>query len=342
MPSHKNKIIIACAGAGKTTFLVEEALKLQSKNVLITTFTNENLEQIKSYFTQRIGYVPSNVTVMSWFSFLLQDGVRPYQNYLIDDSRIHSIYFEEGRPIYRKKTNYITPSGLIYSTKTAEFVYECNKLCNGRIIERLEKIYDYLFIDEMQDLAGYDLDFVLQLFRSKINIIAVGDPRQATFSTNASQKNSQYRKQNIVEWANIQENDGIVKIEEHNQSYRCNQAICDYASALFPQMRKTISKNNTQTGHDGIFFIPPDDVKNYVSRYHPIILRHSKKTDTFGLPAINIGASKGRTYDRILLFPTKRWVSYFESHDTSKAGDIIKLYIAITRAKYSVAIVRTQ
>ena len=41
-----NRLMIAAAGAGKTTYLVEEALK-QSGNVLITTFTNANEMEIK-------------------------------------------------------------------------------------------------------------------------------------------------------------------------------------------------------------------------------------------------------------------------------------------------------
>ena len=41
------KLMIAAAGAGKTTFLVTEALKIHDKKVLITTFTDENVREIK-------------------------------------------------------------------------------------------------------------------------------------------------------------------------------------------------------------------------------------------------------------------------------------------------------
>ena len=36
---NNNKLIIAAAGSGKTTQLVEEALKIKAKKVLITTYT---------------------------------------------------------------------------------------------------------------------------------------------------------------------------------------------------------------------------------------------------------------------------------------------------------------
>ena len=36
---NKNELLIAGAGTGKTTYLIEEALKIKNKRVLITTYT---------------------------------------------------------------------------------------------------------------------------------------------------------------------------------------------------------------------------------------------------------------------------------------------------------------
>jgi DNA helicase II / ATP-dependent DNA helicase PcrA len=45
---NNNKLIIAAAGSGKTTYLVSESLKVPgSKNVLITTYTEVNEAGIK-------------------------------------------------------------------------------------------------------------------------------------------------------------------------------------------------------------------------------------------------------------------------------------------------------
>ena len=61
--------------------------------------------------------------------------------------------------------------------------------------------------------------------------------------------------------------------------------------------------------------------------------------DILGFNAINIGVSKGRTFNRVLIFPTRPMLDYLKTEDISKAGDKSKLYVAITRAKYSVAFV---
>lgn len=44
-----NKLIIAAAGSGKTTYLVESALK-EDESILILTYTNANEQEIKKSF----------------------------------------------------------------------------------------------------------------------------------------------------------------------------------------------------------------------------------------------------------------------------------------------------
>ena len=62
-----SSLIIAAAGAGKTTFLVKKALEI-SENVLITTYTDANEQSIRDKFYEINGCIPSNVTIMPWFS----------------------------------------------------------------------------------------------------------------------------------------------------------------------------------------------------------------------------------------------------------------------------------
>lgn len=339
MLSDKNKIIIACAGSGKTTYIVNEALKVKDGKVLITTYTNENLDQIEAFFIEQIGFVPANIAVQSWFSFLLQEGVRPYQNHMIECERVQSILFQTKSPQYHKKDNYLTSAHAIYSNKVAEFVFECNKKTDGLISKRLDKIYDYIFVDELQDFAGYDLNVLEMICSSSIRVLAVGDPRQSTFSTNNAQKNKQYRRDNIYSWLKEKEKKHEITIEEITTCHRCNQHICDFADGLFPDLPQTISKNTDLTDHDGIFYVKSDEVQSYIRTHNPTILRYSKKTDTLGFSATNIGINKGRTYGRVLIFPTKPMLEYLKSKDPSRAGDKSKLYVAITRAKHSVAFV---
>ncbi len=320
-------------------------MALIGKRVLITTYTNENIDQIRSYIIERCGHVPSNIKLLSWFSFLLQDGVRPYQSMVTSRTRIDSILFENlnQRAKFTSKSNideYFFPrSGLIYRDRVSDFVCVSDENTGGAVIKRLEKTYDQLFIDEMQDLAGYDFNFLEKIFRSTLPVTAVGDPRQGTYSTNNSGKNKRFKRSGILEWIKGHNKSGVISIIEKNECYRCNQEICDFADKLFPDFRKTVSMNEVKTGHDGVFKIKADAAKQYYLDYQPVVLRWNKDSDTLGLPAINIGQSKGRSYTRVLIFPTAKMKSYLASSNIKDAGDISKLYVAVTRARYSVAFV---
>lgn len=79
-----SKLIIAGAGTGKTTYLVKEALKLNPSSVLITTFTDANEANIKDMFIHLNGCIPPNVTILTWFSFLIAHGINPYKSYLTE------------------------------------------------------------------------------------------------------------------------------------------------------------------------------------------------------------------------------------------------------------------
>lgn len=344
MQSHKNNIVIAAAGGRKTTFIVEETLRQKNKKILITTYTKENLEQITSYFIQQNGCVPSNITILSWFSFLLRDGVWPYQNFVLPSQRVKSLDLKTIRvPIVRGgRSNpswYLNKGDFIYKDRVSEFVNDCNTRSGGLIINRLEKIYDSIYVDEMQDLAGWDQDLIELLMRSSIAMTLVGDPRQATYATNRSSKNKAQKGRHMTHWVEHLHKNDLCFVEERTECFRCNQDICDFADGLYPDLPQTLSRNLEKTGHDGIFTIKSHQVVDYVSQHKPQILRWNVRADTYELPAINIGNSKGRTFDRVVIFPTKPMKQYLSSKNLKVAGDISKLYVAVTRAKYSVAFV---
>lgn len=91
----KNKIIVAAAGSGKTTYIVKEALKNAPKKTLIVTYTNKNREEIEKKIMELHGFIPNHIVVKSWYAFLLSDLIRPYQNFVYEE-RIEGVYFPTG------------------------------------------------------------------------------------------------------------------------------------------------------------------------------------------------------------------------------------------------------
>jgi DNA helicase II / ATP-dependent DNA helicase PcrA len=344
MPS-ENKVVIATAGARKTTSIVQEALNMPDKKVLITTYTINNMNQIRDYIYARNGCFPSNIRLQTWFSFLLSECVRPYQNFLYD-KRIKNICFVNSQSTrYVKKADttkyYLNKGEFIYTDKISDFACRCNELSSGAVLERISGIYNHIFIDEVQDFAGYDFNILELLFASSIDITVVGDSRQATFFTNCSPKYRKYKGHSICDFFNDLKIKGCCEIEYRIENYRCNQAICDLSDMIYPEMPKSVSKNEVQTGHDGIFFIKESSLEKYISEYSPKILRNAISTNTMGFDAINFGESKGLSFERVLIFPTNPIKKFLRNLNSSilAPGSKSKLYVAITRARYSVAFV---
>lgn len=196
-----NKLIIAGAGSGKTTFLINESMKLNGEKVLITTYTEANAEEITNKFINKYKCVPSHVKIQTWFSFLIQHGVKPYQgtfNELLFMWKTKGMVLNNGKygnKYYSKKLNswipfkeedeflehYYLSTGQILSDRLPKFVVKADKASGNEIMQRISRIYQHIFIDEIQDLAGYDLEVLKLLFKSKSNVLLVGDPRQVTY-----------------------------------------------------------------------------------------------------------------------------------------------------------------
>lgn len=342
MMQSDNRIIIAAAGSGKTTTIVTEALHKPTKQIAIITYTINNANEIRKKFFEINGSIPGHVLIYTWFSFLLQDCVRPYQNYCYDARRIESIAMIPGRSAkFIKRTNtkqYFLAGGKdIYTDKISEFACICNQNSGGKVIDRLSKIYDEIYIDEVQDLAGYDLELIELFLKSKIAITLVGDHRQATFSTNNSSKNKKYAGSNIIELFRLWHRKRLCTLDHHNHSYRCNQMICDLADTLFSDLPNTESRNGEMTPHDGVFLVPAASLEKYVAQYSPVILRYSRATRC-EYSALNFGDSKGLTFDRVLIIPHGPLRKFLSSGDVNHVeASACKLYVAITRARFSVA-----
>lgn len=337
-----NNVVVSAAGGGKTTRIVTEALGETTRRCALITYTQNNVTEIKAKIYQTNRCIPTHVEVWSWYSFLLRELARPYQSSLIG-SRIQGIHWSQGRSDrYAKQTEinryYFGEQGFIYSDKIAQFVLACNEASAGAVIRRLEERFGMVYIDEFQDLAGYDLDLIELILRSRVQVNLVGDHRQATFRTNNSAKNSAYSGIKIIkkirEWEKLK----LCKTTYQSETHRCNQNIADIADSFFPREPKTKSLNDAFTGHDGVFAVHSSDIEAYVRRFRPQVLRLDVRTDCHGYEPMNFGESKGLTFERILIFPhklAKAWLASGDVKHVEKSAS--KMYVGVSRARQSVA-----
>lgn len=344
------KLMVAAAGAGKTTYLINQAHNVVDGKVLITTFTIENSIEIKKKLIKKYGFIPAHIEIKTWFDFLLNDCFRPYQCVLaknLHNLKIGFMYIEGGQSALRTKENsfahYFTKDWKIFSDKVSKIIIKTYEKNPDSIFNRLSRIYKHIYIDEVQDLSGYDFDVVTNILRSIENVILVGDPRQCTYSTNNLPKYKPYNKGGVKEfyqkfWGELCELDEITL----NCSHRNEKVICDLSSLLYQSFSPTLPCDCCvdQDEHLGIYIVPQSKVNEYLIQFSPIQLRLTANTKVDpSFSCMNMGVAKGLTLERVLLYPTtemKRWL--IDSNHQLAEATRAKLYVGLTRPKLSLGI----
>ena len=122
--------------------------------------------------------------------------------------------------------------------------------------------------------------------------------------------------------------------------------ICDFSSMIYPSLPKVepckcIGCHPEGVEHQGVFIVKTSDLEAYLSKYHPLQLRHNVKTVVNqNHPSQNFGQSKGRTYDRVIIYPTEDMRNWLKNKNAKLADETrAKLYVAVTRTRFSTAFV---
>jgi superfamily I DNA/RNA helicase len=346
MPSH-NEVVIAAAGSGKTKRLIDEAVADPNARVLVTTYTRENLREINTRLWAAQRGATCDVTAMTWFEFLLREGVKPYQAYRTGILSIRSINFQHDAkpPRYAKEAQfhpyYVDSANNVYKDRVSALACKLDDLSGGKVMARIADCFDLILIDEMQDLAGWDLELVERLLMSRARVVAVCDPRQSVYVTNHSAKNSGLRRAKVIKWIYSQQKAQRLRITEQSDSFRCNQSICDYADGLYPDMPKTKSRSTRPLNPTAVHLVHADDLDQYRVETGAQELRWRHDSRFASPEGRNFGEVKGMAFDSVLILPTGPITGYVETGADLKPEARAKLYVAVTRARHSVGIVTT-
>jgi len=366
----QNRLIIAAAGSGKTSTIINEIMDKPSERALITTFTLANESSIRQKLIEKNkGSIPQNVTVQTWFSFLIEHGVRPYRYWgkRVDGLKFVTNKSETGikpffitvggkkiRPEWGEDENfdahYFTSNMNIYSDKLSKLVVRCNNPPKDRgekglVIRRLSEIFDSIYIDEVQDMAGYDLEVIKLLLKSNIRITMVGDPRQTVYLTHHATKFSKYKEGKIKEFIESlnTKRKTLCSVDEETlkDSHRNSSQICELSSKLYPEFSRCESQLRKLHKHIGIYFIRESDAIAYGDEFSPLQLKLDKSISLF-LPTqnMNFGESKGLEANHVLIYPTKGMLDWLKDNTVELAFKTrAQLYVALTRAFFSVGVV---
>lgn len=345
MPNH---VTIAVAGSGKTATIVDMISRQPSEvKSLALTYTRYAQSEITSRLSLSIA---SEHETMGWFGFLVKHVVRPYLPNLFPGVRASGLNFvQTAREIPRGRKGwayYFDDMHRPYSARLSLLAKKVIEKSKGAVIRRLEAIYGVIYFDEFQDFVGNDLVIVESLMRSRIDCRIVADPRQAVLQTSASDRlHREYRGIEVVTWFRRQADKGLCDVIPQTTTSRFNQLIADFSDLIHDPVFMLPSTSSTQskiTDHDGVFLVDQDDLESYLDQFsrRPTILRTSAAGPL--MPegeVLNFGTSKGITRDRVAVMATKPIGDLLTKRKLLAPKSAAGFYVAVTRARYSVAIV---
>lgn len=342
-----NFLTLAVAGGRKTQSLVNYCKALPSeRKVALLTFTQTNQQEVKVRLAAQAGHT-TGVEVMGWYTFLLRHFAQPFLRFKFPGERVGGFDFD-GRPnrFARDKSRFMTADNRIYSCELGRLAFELME-ATPALLNRLECIYDEILIDEVQDLASYDWEILQVLLRSNIGVRLVGDVRQAVLSTNPrGRKNKRFGYAASLEWFLEREAEGCLNITYATITYRCREEIATFSDSIFDArwaFPKTDSENNDETEHDGVYLVHSKHVHEYMAKYSPQCLRNSiSSAKNLDLPFLNFKGVKGATFERVLIGPTKNIENFIKNGTPLESTAAAVFYVAVTRAKQSLAIVLDQ
>ncbi|WP_440714240.1 UvrD-helicase domain-containing protein [Gordonia sp. FQ] len=343
-----NHLTLAVAGSRKTQGIVDEcAAAPVSERILVLTYTTVNQLELRNRLATFAGDHPY-IEVNGWFSFVISTFARPFLPHAFGGQRVHGFDFGSPPQQYAKVdtlTRYLNSAGEVRKVHLPQLAVRIEDESNGSGLRRLERMYDRIYIDEVQDLCGYDLEILKLLMASSIPVKMVGDVRQAILATNERErKNKKFMYMGIWKWFQAEEAAKRLLIEQRSETWRCRSEIAALADSLFsPEwgFDKTQSRNNLSTTHDGVFLIRSADVDAYMAEFAPLPLRTSiASAKRFAyLPMMNFGEAKGMGRERVLIFPTGAIEKFLAKGTPLDDRQAAPFYVAITRAEQSVALV---
>jgi DNA helicase-2/ATP-dependent DNA helicase PcrA len=317
------RLILAVAGSGKTYHIVKE-LDLE-KRYLLVTYTINGIKSIKNEVVNQFGYLPKNIKIKNYFSFLYSFCYKPF---FADEHNVKGITWNYPKSIY--DNSFFTKNNYLYHNRISKLLLDKQHIQDVKA--RVEKYYDYVLFDEIQDFGGNDFNFLLELAKSNVKFLLVGDFFQHTFDTSRDKNTNQSLhssldkfKERFISSGFYFDNSTLIK------SRRCSKTTCD-----FIKTRIGIEIESNSEGASECELIEDKEKARKIFDNDNIVKLFLTRHYNYKCRSDNWGACKGLGYENVCVIINDDLLKKI------KLGGIINFKSNITRNKFYVACSRTK
>ena len=325
------RVTLAVAGSGKTRTIINK-LSLDTRTLIIT-YTNNNYDNLRQRILEKFGEVPENISLYTYFSFLYTFCYLPCTYQAVGSRSIN--YNNEHRTFVRSGVGATNPlyyqdyGGNLLSNRLALLI---NNFALEDVIARIERFYDVLVIDEVQDFAANDFNLIKSLARCNVRILYVGDYYQHTYDTSRD-GNTQTNlfKNGYDAYKNAFGNQLTIDDTSLLTSYRCSSTICEY---IKNNLGIDIKANDSRTST--IEVVENQKMIEKMMENEDIPKLFYQSHSDYECVSTNWGGSKGiDRFDDVCVVLNRITWSMVKNNDFTNINESTKnkLYVAITRAR---------
>lgn len=322
-------VVFAVAGSGNTTLLIDR-LSLE-KRALIVTYTDNNHRHLRNKIIQKFGLIPPSITLMTYFSFLHGFCFRPLLQMQCGTKGLNFRRPPDysGRLKRSDLDHYKDAGGRLYRNRLAKLVEQVSALPD--VIARIERFYDSLYVDEVQDFAGNDFNLLTALCKANVNILFVGDFYQHTFDTSRDGIINKSLHHDLVKYEKRFKAAGLrVDKETLSRSWRCGTTVCDFITTHLG-----IDISSHEERGSAIVAVDDSTVADALHADSAIVKLFQREHYKYACYSQNWGASKGMDHfdDVCIVMGTDIWKLYLNGtlHEANPQTRN-KLYVACSRA----------
>lgn len=329
------RVILAVAGSGKTTSIVRRLR--DDKRSLVITYTENNLLNLRRKIIEEFGAFPKHVTLRSYFTFLYSFCFRPF---LWRATRPRGMRWsmppQWTRTVPRaNRQYYFDEARRVYHNRLAKLIEIENVL--DLLRSRVEKYFDELLIDEVQDFAGHDFNLLSQLASSNVEMCLVGDFYQHTYDTSRDGNVNRNLHKSLDEFVTRLEGIGFtVDGQTLRRSYRCSPTLCS-----FVKDNLGIDMTSHRDDVTNIQWVTSQEEATRIQETDEVVKLFYQSHYKYRCRSCNWGASKGVDYSdvAVVLNPVSlRQIEKGKGHELTPQTRN-KLYVACTRAWNSVYLI---
>jgi len=325
------RVVFAVAGSGKTSSIIDRVN--DDSRCLIITYTDNNTRHLKNRIIQKFGKIPEGVRVYSYFTFLYSFCYRPLCGY---ELKTKGINFNYPLPQYTQRTrkntreHYIDKNNRLFSSRIAKLLIEFDVV--PEVKQRIEKFFDLVCVDEVQDFAANDFNFICGLANTNVEMQLVGDFYQHTFDTSRDGQTQKALHDCFDKYCKKLTNAGFsIDLESLSHSHRCSPSVCS-----FVEKGLEIEIQSHREDEVEVHLIVDAQEIDLVYSDDSIVKLFYKKSDSYSGNVENWGNTKGLDHYQdvcVVLNPTT--LKAFNAGQLAQLAPTTKnkLYVACTRAK---------